>query len=363
MKIYNKRTKTLNIKHYTLHEKGLALILVIFAMMLFAVLGWTLAVMQSGDFEVSMRDLDSERALYLAESGGQWALNKLNQDGTFRTTSTLHNLSTGQYNVVISDGQQGTADAGKVLVVSTGYVPTQANPRAMRVVKMAVTSGGVDKALYARYLFDWSGARGNISVNGDTAVTDRCRRPDCCRLDCPGCPDRPDPTDCINCDGYEGNGNTVHNEVADIHVPPYPSGGARDLLPDDSTYPLLVMAFMESNATNVWAPARADEITSISTVVDGGINKSVIVFNGNIFATASPVHDWSQFVNYAVLRNTSLGSWENGSELKCNGITIIERPKSVCQINAVLTDKSVRLTEVVDWEKETEFAWFRKLPQ
>ena len=55
-------------------DKGFALILIIFIMMVFGVLGWTLAVMQAGNFESSLRNLQSRQALYLAEAGAKWGL-------------------------------------------------------------------------------------------------------------------------------------------------------------------------------------------------------------------------------------------------------------------------------------------------
>ena len=71
-----------------LNKKGISLIILVFAMMVLAVLGWSLAVLQSGDFEVSVRQNDSEQALYLAESGINWALEQLSEDASWRTDST-----------------------------------------------------------------------------------------------------------------------------------------------------------------------------------------------------------------------------------------------------------------------------------
>jgi len=297
-------------------EKGVALIIVIFAMMLFAVLGATLAVMQSGDFGINLRNLDSERAFNLAEAGAQWMLNQLvkNPGGVTKGNSYIHTLNLGQYEVLYRDSDTGLGEpAGNSVVESTGHIPAQAPYRATRKVKLIVSLGSIDKSVQVRYLFDWSGAFWESPIIfGDIGVTNRSADPN---------------------DGYEGNGVMPHNQDADVHVPIYPGGGARDLLSDDSGYPLIDMALMESSAgSNVWAPARAAEITNIQNA--GG--KSTITLDQNIFSDAGPFPS-SKF-NGQAIRNTSKGSWKSGSW-------------QAIDTNGVLSANSVQLSSVVDWVK------------
>src|SRR3990167_3544378 len=141
--------------------KGVALIIVIFAMMLFAVLGWTLANLQSGDFEINLRNLDSERALGLAEAGAQWALNQLSQNASWRTSAdTICNVtvgsdwsaqnlnaSTGQYNIYVCCRPPQATESGDAVIESIGYAPYQSSYRAMRQVKVAVSLGGLTNAV------------------------------------------------------------------------------------------------------------------------------------------------------------------------------------------------------------------------
>ena len=64
-------------------NKAVALIIVIFAMMVLAVLCWTLANLLSGDFGTNLAYLESERALYLAEAGSEWGVSRLSGTGNF----------------------------------------------------------------------------------------------------------------------------------------------------------------------------------------------------------------------------------------------------------------------------------------
>jgi Tfp pilus assembly protein PilX len=143
--------------------KGVSLIIAVFTMMLLAVLGLTLAMMISGDFEMNTRNLESEQAFYLADSGIQDALMHLSLgDGAFDndTDYLSRRLANGEYNVTREI--YGT----QVNVTSRGYVPSQANYRAMRQAKIIVQSGGFSfgsgNAIYST---------GGVSQSGNAHVT------------------------------------------------------------------------------------------------------------------------------------------------------------------------------------------------
>jgi hypothetical protein len=147
------------------NQRGISLIVVVFAMMLFAILGWTLAILQSGNFETVMRQSDSERAFYLADSGIQHGLRKLGNDSTWRTTGVeTYTLGNGQYTISSVDGKI----SGQIEVTSTGYIPSTANGyRAKRVIKVTVTVGSWNKAISAITLFDWYKMLSGSYINGD----------------------------------------------------------------------------------------------------------------------------------------------------------------------------------------------------
>ena len=61
-------------------KKGVILIIVIFIMIIIGLVGNTLVGFISANLDINARHLDSERALYLSESGMQWILKKLTDD-------------------------------------------------------------------------------------------------------------------------------------------------------------------------------------------------------------------------------------------------------------------------------------------
>ena len=308
--------------------KGVALIIVIFAMMLFAILGWTLANLQSGDFEINLRNLDSERALGLAESGVQWALGQLSADSCFRTggdcnsvdsdcidgadwLSTPHSLSPGQYNICCRNPTASELSLGyNTVIEARGYVASQANYRAMRQVKLEVTLGSFTKVLQAKNLFDWSAMHSGSRINGD-----------------------------IQALYYERNGNGIYNEPGiDRAGPPSPlppDGGGDERTIAAEPYPTINMAYFESEAgtsayppagPNTWAPPLTAKITTVSTV-DAG-TRTQLDLDTVIFTGAS---NW----NAQALRNITMGAWQSGSWKK---------------IYSVIDSDTVKLDGLVSWQ-------------
>ena len=172
------------------NKKAFSLIIVIFAMMLMAVLGWSMASLQSVDFEVGMRQFASERALYLAEAGTQWVLNQLSGSGGggWRTDGETHSIGSGEYNVICRDPQSG--EEADVVIISTGYVPTQIDYLAMRQVQINISLSGFDKVVTVEEVFDWHLTGGyDVDIDGD-----------------------------IQAEYYEGDGDGNYNEDVDLEV-------------------------------------------------------------------------------------------------------------------------------------------------
>lgn len=234
------------------NNKGISLIIVVFAMMLFAVLGWTLTIMQSTDFEANLRNLDSERALYLAEAGAQEALRLLfSGDTRFDSDTDQLNrtLNYGVYNVTRS------TSVPTVTVISTGAIP-QLPPaqRAMRQVRVTAQFGTLQRALQTQVagggsppqgLFDWYPAIGTIEIEGG-----------------------------INAGFYEGDGDGTFSELGEDYKPP-----PGPLLPPDSNpagnykrdftivYPAIDMDDFFNNIANRRWPTPA---TPPRTITAGG---------------------------------------------------------------------------------------------
>lgn len=170
-------------------SRGAALIVVIFAMMLFSGLSWGLFNIQSADMESNVRLFESERALYAAEAGAQWASRMVAINPGFRTDTghgyaagyAYHLLSGAEYQIVVRDSS-GTETAGSVVVESTGFIPSTALPLGKRAVKMFITP--VQRNVYQSGLF----ASESMVLNGNVTV------------------------DSYNSDnGLPGTGNSTHN--------------------------------------------------------------------------------------------------------------------------------------------------------
>ncbi|MDD5729926.1 MAG: hypothetical protein PHN57_02185 [Candidatus Omnitrophica bacterium] len=174
----------------TAKNRGVALIIVVFAMMLFAMLGWTLVSLISGNFEANTRYVNSEQALYLAEAGAYWARNQLHQNTSWRTNSSFgypsgyaqFSLGTGEFQVVCRDPQ--ATESGNVIIISSGYVPAQSNYLGMRQIKLTLTlnsSFSLGNALFSGSSVNMSGnsrvyngdvlADGTVSMSGNAGIT------------------------------------------------------------------------------------------------------------------------------------------------------------------------------------------------
>ena len=310
------------------NEKGVALIIVIFAMMLFAILGWTLANLQSGDFEINLRNLDSERALGLAEAGTQWALGQLSASSCFRTggdcnsvdsdcndtgdwLTTPHSLNPGQYNICCRNPT--ISEITNAVIEARGYIPGQANYRARREVKLLVTLGSFSKVLQAKNLFDWSAMHSDSRINGD-----------------------------IQALYYERDGDGTYNEVGVDYDPPPtpvlpPDGTGDDRTIASQPYPTINMAYFENEAKNIsysppgdniWVPALTAKILVVDSTVDGG-TRTQLDLNTAIFSGSS---NW----NAQALRNITMGAWQSGSWK---------------EIYSIIDSDTVKLEGVVTWKE------------
>lgn len=284
------------------NAKGVALIIVIFAMMLFAVLGWTLANLQSGDFEANLRNLDSEQALSLAEAGAEWGLRQLTTTPNFFTATNpghqdddcidstdwrTHTFSPGQYRVCCRNPTPSEIGANKV-IETEGYTPT-ANPRARRQVRLMVQFG-LDRAVQtqpddpadsSQGLFNWWPASGSINIRGR-----------------------------ISAGHYNGDGDATLDEVpGDFNTPPPPprqppGTGARDRTP---SFPSIDMAEFEALANASWSAPRTAKISGISFV--GGNTELTLDPDPNPSIFSFPYPQW----NNDALRNLSRGTFQAGN--------------------------------------------------
>ncbi len=222
-------------------RKGVSLIVAVFAMMLLAVLGLTLGVMISGDFEMNTRNLESEQAFYAADSGIQEAIIRLKLGDTLFDDDTDYlkrRLGNGEYNVTRQIN--GLA----VNITSTGYVPSEANYRAMRQVKaVVVISGGITQGVGCSGLFDWSAARSGHTVDIESDIT---------------------------AVQYNGDGNSVYNQLnSDYGASPLwpPGSGQRRIANGGTTIP---MQWYHDNADCEWPSPGTRRITYVADDASSG---------------------------------------------------------------------------------------------
>ncbi len=246
-------------------QRGISLIIAVFSLMLLSVLGLTMAMIISGDFEMNSRGLESEQAFSLADAGLQEAVSRLQGNTTLFDTDAKwlnRKLGSGEYNVTrLTNGTL-------VTVLSSGYVPNQQSRRAMRQVSLVVNTdslGGYSGVI--KNLLDWSALHSGSTIQGNLTVVDR--------LDSNG-------------DGYEGNGNLIHNEPADFNVP---GTGARDTAPSDTGYPKINMPWYYSRAGiegSIWEPAPALRVATVTNVSSPSTNRLTITVNPAIFPNPAP---------------------------------------------------------------------------
>ena len=250
-------------------RKSVVLIVVIFLMLIFAVLGTTLMDMQSGDFELSLGTLDSERALYLAESGAEWALQKL-KDGfdcndfnpLGSPSGILHDFSSGQYRICCSctDSPPQCIDSAELIIEARGYLSSEVNFRSQRQVKLFVTQSTLAMAGKTRNLFDFS----NIDKVHSTIKGD------------------------LQAGHFEGDGDGIHDEECEDYgeagncdgeqVPP----GYGDRLQGVTSIPYIDMEHFKER-TAYYNPNQVIDYSATATVIPASGGTTLKISGGGIF--------------------------------------------------------------------------------
>jgi hypothetical protein len=279
------------------NKKGIGLIIVIFAVMVFAILGWTVTSLVSTDFEANVRNFESEKSLDVAESGLQEALMLIkNSDAAFDADSDQLNrtLPAGYGQYIVTRSTIGST----VTVVSTGYVPQQSNYGAMRRVSAVLNLNAFCRGAMIRHLLNWFDIDSGSNIDGEIMVVDR-----------PG----------YSLDGYKGDNDSTHSEPEDMAVP---GSGLRSTIPTDTGYPEIDMNFYYQDAgdwlgifdlTKRWQPQPMEAaITNIQTFSSGTNwqRRLRITVSPSIFTTSpNPGHQgllkcWDcGWPNYVFVRN------------------------------------------------------------
>ena len=295
-------------------NKGVTLIIVVFAMMVLGVLGWTLSNMQATDFQINAGgNLDSERALYLAEAGAQYALTQLSLNGCWRTGGdcssvdsdcndnpdwlSAHTISPGQYRVCCRQPVPLVED-GDAVIVSRGYVPQAVEPyRAMRQIKIKVELGSLTNVLQTQVpdpddqtigLFNWSKSNNqppvvplhNVQIEG-----------------------------AIEAGHYEADNDGTPDELGQDYDPP---PGA--LLPDDTTNPpndprTFSTSFPSINMSNFYALTPAANRWPSSNEQTAPIIATISTAGNNQYADVVPAGFFTGMAGEVFRRNAATDWW------------------------------------------------------
>jgi hypothetical protein len=283
-------------------SRGFVLILVIFVMLVFGILGWTLAVMQAGNLGSSLRSLQDKQALYLAEAGAQWGLSDRIKSGLTSSSDTdcldandwvNHTLPPGQYRVCTRPAL--AAELADVVIESVGCVPSVNNCTSNRQIKISAYLGSFDKAVKTSGTFNWNVIdrfdRRSSYVAGD-----------------------------MLCAYYNSDGDGVFNEWgpnSDYYVDDKigmprtnreTRGARRDI--GSGELPSIDMQVYEHDANaTILVPGMTTTIANI-TLVDGDTHTQINVTTPDFFG-ALPAYR-TQWVGQG-LRNIAQGSWRAGT--------------------------------------------------
>ena len=105
-----------------------------------------------------------EQALQLAEAGIEKAIWQLNQGGSYTGESgSALAANTGEFDVAVTDISGGNKE-----LAATGYVPSKANPRAIRVVKVELATGSTTVSFNHAMLVGTGGVymKNNSKIHG-----------------------------------------------------------------------------------------------------------------------------------------------------------------------------------------------------
>ena len=275
---------------------SVTLIIAIFFMLIFALLGITLLQMQAVDSQLNLRNFDSERALYIAESGANWAVVYVKSNPDFRGTQE-HTLDYGEYSVLIRDPQ--SSEKGDVVIESTGYIPFKDNYRAKRTVKIILIIGDLKNSVQVKNIFDWHLMHSGSRIDGE-----------------------------ILAGHFDGDGDDTLDELGEDYDPPpspiLPPDGSGDnrAFITEGEYPQIDMNYFESNASEIWDLQRESTIQSI--------NGNRITVHDNIFTT--PAFQWN---NRTIIRNLER-SWPDDDSWR----VITQR----------VNNRTVRVENATDWQ-------------
>ncbi len=116
-------------------QRGMVLVVTLMVVLILAVLGAAFLTTSGTEHQIAKNDQEIVQALYVAEGGLQTALNQKNLGLAVSTPGTIGTPIIGEYTVTVTNVPPPT---GQQKIVATGYIPTQAAPRAVKRIALLV---------------------------------------------------------------------------------------------------------------------------------------------------------------------------------------------------------------------------------
>ena len=115
-------------------QRGMILVVTLMIVLMLALLGSAILTTSGTEHQIAKNDQEVTQAFYVAEAGLQTALNQLNRGLAPPATGAV---GPGEFTVTVASA---SPPLGQQRIEATGYVPTQASPRALKKIAVLVTS-------------------------------------------------------------------------------------------------------------------------------------------------------------------------------------------------------------------------------
>jgi len=144
-------------------ERGIALVLAVVLLAVLSILAIAMVFLGRYETKFLVKEKLSDAALYIADGGVEYAINRLQNSSDYRGPETNSIGNVGQFRVIVSTQGQ---PANYYIITSTGYVPNVANFQEKRMVRSVVNivPGTPSYAVGAK---DGITVASNITVKGD----------------------------------------------------------------------------------------------------------------------------------------------------------------------------------------------------
>lgn len=143
-------------------ETGAAMIIAIGALFLMTVLGASLMLVTTNEYQAIIHDRESTKAYFLAEAGIEKALKEINSDQNYSGIASPANLADGQYEISVTSA----ANPNQKVLTSTGYYPDKSSYKAKRVIR-AILFVDIDQVSFS---YAMQAGAGGIEVGGSSEV-------------------------------------------------------------------------------------------------------------------------------------------------------------------------------------------------